>query len=244
MGLWFCIIYSDSQNRSEGSVALTDEEPSEDSQPLIRWSRNQPDRSVTSRPSPSEPAPIRPSSSTPSITRGTGTTSGSNVPLRLQDLQVQWAVSNGLKEEVDRCIAIIVQEDEQAGPSEDRWSRARAKAPKDERGNFRSTRYLDPDNHHWTSVRWADVKENDGPANSALDPDFLQRAYAKRFDVRAGELYGFGSSFGYWFEVPNPSDRAYSPPRFRIPIYVAHLELGVRFPLHPFMVELLKIVGH
>ena len=165
--------YSDSQNKSEGSIALTDEEPSEDSQPLIRRSRGQSGRSVTSRPSLSEPASARPSSSTPSTTRGTGTISGSSIPRRLQDLQVEWAVSNGLKEEVDRCIATLVQEDEQAGTSEDRWSRARDKAPKDERGNFRSTRYLDPDNHHWTSVRWADVKENDGPAHLALDPDFL-----------------------------------------------------------------------
>ncbi len=40
--------YSDSQNKSEGSIALTDEEPSEDSQPLIKRSRGQSGRSVTS----------------------------------------------------------------------------------------------------------------------------------------------------------------------------------------------------
>lgn len=40
---------------------------------------------------------------------------------------------SGLKEEMDRCMALIIQEDEQAGPSLDRWTRARAKAPRDER---------------------------------------------------------------------------------------------------------------
>lgn len=190
--------YSDSQNKSENSPIISEEETSEDSQPLIRRTtiiRDVSSRSVTSRPSAPASIPTVPSSgSFPSTSREAGTARDASTALRLQEEEIQWAISSGLKEEMDRCMALIIQEDEQAGPFLDRWTRARAKAPRDERGNFRSCRFLDPDNHHWCSVRWADTKENEGPFENLPDGAFLQKAYEKRFDIRAGVLYGFGDS--------------------------------------------------
>ena len=100
--------------------------------------------------------------------------------------------------------------------------------------------YLCEEDQEWHTVRWDSDDDHSGVISSTVSAEIMTRAKLGHWDIQAVTLYGIKPSQGYWLEIPSADDNAYSPPMGRVPVYLAHLYLGVRFPLHPFIVELLE----
>ncbi|XP_056693120.1 uncharacterized protein [Spinacia oleracea] len=101
---------------------------------------------------------------------------------------------------------------------------------------------------HWTEAdpqgKYAPILHEttkiDGPLEKSVSGDWLVEAKLGHYHRRAEELYGIQHALGYWCELPDQErPRVTHPPRGFISVYTHHLENGLRFPLDPFISELL-----
>ncbi|XP_056698522.1 uncharacterized protein [Spinacia oleracea] len=80
----------------------------------------------------------------------------------------------------------------------------------------------------------------DGPLEKSVSGDWLVEAKLGNYHRKAEELYGIQHALGYWCELPEQErPRVTHPPRGFISVYTHHLENGLRFPLDPFVSEVL-----
>ncbi|XP_021862089.1 uncharacterized protein [Spinacia oleracea] len=80
----------------------------------------------------------------------------------------------------------------------------------------------------------------DGPLEKSVSGDWLVEAKLGAYHRKAEELYGIQHALGYWCELPEQErPRVTHSPKGFISVYTHHLENGLRFPLDPFISELL-----
>ncbi|MFX6961433.1 hypothetical protein ABTH76_20680, partial [Acinetobacter baumannii] len=88
-------------------------------------------------------------------------------------------------------------------------------------------------------------ERNAGIINTIPSRKWLETAVTKNYVAAAEILYGIMESDGYWLRLPMPDSSVVSPPgddgHTYVGVYLRQLEHGLRFPLHPFIVELLTV---
>lgn len=76
--------------------------------------------------------------------------------------------------------------------------------------------------------------------NKALDGVWLRNAREGHYHRVAEDVYDIQYSQGYWCELPSPEHaRVTHPPRGFVSVYTRHLEYRLRFPLDPFVADVL-----
>lgn len=102
-----------------------------------------------------------------------------------------------------------------------------------------SNHYVDQTGH-WVTSRSTLESEFFGPVHHRITNSFVAFLKEKSLIERLTAWACHGVTDQYWFESPNQGDEAFRPRLGRVPVYLAHLNAGVRFPLHTFIVSLLN----
>ena len=63
-----------------------------------------------------------------------------------------------------------------------------------------------------------------------------RHCFAEQIEI----FYGIYEKDGYWCQMPVTEDRIHRPPPGYIGVYTRQLQSGLRFPLHPFVTQVLN----
>lgn len=68
---------------------------------------------------------------------------------------------------------------------------------------------------------------------------WIRHAEAYRFAKQIELHYGILEEDGYWCRMPSPTDIIHRPPPGYVGVYTRQLQYGIRFPLDPFVRDIL-----
>lgn len=88
-------------------------------------------------------------------------------------------------------------------------------------------------------AEWQDAKAQEAMIKNAPYSWWIQHTETYRFAEQIELHYGIFEEDGHWCRMPSPTDRIHRPPPGYIGVYTRQLQYGLRFPLDPFVRDIL-----